>query len=132
MEIQLFRVNRPMMLAGRQLQAGEVVDLSKLALPPGRALQMVQQRRGEFVQSSESTPSDLALAALPDVVPTPSDSDAWDRMGRDELVVLAREAGMTVRSNQAAETLRTKLREAAATAELDEAGWDQDLSQPWD
>lgn len=52
-EKQLFKVHRPIMLRGTEYQAGDVIDLAPMGLPPGRGQQFVDQRRGEWVSTSD-------------------------------------------------------------------------------
>jgi len=45
----LLRVRRPFLIGGRQVKAGEVIDLAAMNLPPGRAQRLVDARLGEYV-----------------------------------------------------------------------------------
>jgi hypothetical protein len=138
---QMFRVLRPITMQGVQFRRGDVVDLEPLGLPSGRAMQLVIQRRGEFVDGVEATVSpDLSVAETVEVsdpvtvVPEPEPADVvgegdwsipveaptaqgvveangWEYMSKDELVAEARLRGLPVRKNAARAKLIQRLKD---------------------
>ncbi|CAB4198178.1 hypothetical protein UFOVP1305_56 [uncultured Caudovirales phage] len=48
----LLRARRPFLIGGKQVSAGEVIDLDSLDLPSGRAQKIVNARLGEYVVTS--------------------------------------------------------------------------------
>lgn len=49
----LFRTRRHLKIGGRSLKAGEVIDLTTVDLPPGRAQKLVELRMGEYVMEQQ-------------------------------------------------------------------------------
>jgi hypothetical protein len=91
MTTQMFKANRRMLLAGRRLEAGEVIDLFPLGLPSGRAMQLIQQRRGEFVQQDQPDTAPM-LSLVPEIdmdevqLSAPVVVDWWSTKSKDELL----------------------------------------------
>lgn len=122
---QLFRVDRPVTLRGTEYQPGQVIDLAPMGLPPGRAQQLVDQRRGELLSSADVVqPPSAAEPAAPTPVadvsegtfvreddrlqiegelsePVADSRDEFESMTRSELIAACRQAGMPTSGSKA-------------------------------
>jgi hypothetical protein len=124
---QLFRVDRPILLAGKRLQPGDVIDLAPLRLPAGRAQQLVDQRRGELLSNADEVqvpdtadevitnwalrdaPLDPALGDTPDMDVDDGLSEpltpevqigVWRSMTKPQLLDEVKMRGLSVRGNK--------------------------------